>query len=166
MFITCSTYVLTVSPFGNPWQNHTNKWNMREVINHSTHTHLLNTIKFTLIQTLEKLCKKRVHGMEDFDNLYFWNTLNKTHQGIFLWNRNERLHTINKKHVYKEKKETTHGEMGENVITTSSNIYIYISIMNTKFAITKWSQDQYTRTVYLKDKEKKRYKKSSLHPSK
>ena len=35
---------------------------MREVINHSTHTHLLNTIKFILTQTLEKLCKKRVHG--------------------------------------------------------------------------------------------------------
>ena len=35
---------------------------MREVINHSTHTHLLNTIKSILTQTLEKLCKKRVHG--------------------------------------------------------------------------------------------------------
>ena len=35
---------------------------MREVINHSTHTHLLNTIKFILTQTLEKLCKKRVYG--------------------------------------------------------------------------------------------------------
>ena len=44
---------------------------MREVINHSTHTHLLNTIKSILTQTLEKLCKKRVHGKEDFDNLYF-----------------------------------------------------------------------------------------------
>ena len=43
---------------------------MREVINHSTHTHLLNTIKSTLTQTLEKLCKMKVHGMEDFDNLY------------------------------------------------------------------------------------------------
>ena len=36
----------------------------------------------------------------------FWNTLNKTHQGILVWNRNKGLHTI-KKHVYKEKKETT-----------------------------------------------------------
>ena len=44
---------------------------MREVINHSTHTHLLNTIKSILTQTLEKLCKKRVHGKKDFDNLYF-----------------------------------------------------------------------------------------------
>ena len=35
---------------------------MREVINHSTYTHLLNTIKYILTQTLEKLCKKRVHG--------------------------------------------------------------------------------------------------------
>ena len=42
---------------------------MREIINHSTHTHLLNTIKSTIIQTLEKLSKKRVYGMEDFDNL-------------------------------------------------------------------------------------------------
>ena len=35
---------------------------MREVINHSTHIHLLNTIKSILTQTLEKLCKKRVCG--------------------------------------------------------------------------------------------------------
>ena len=44
---------------------------MREVINHLTHTHLLNTIKSILTQTLEKLCKKRVHEKKDFDNLYF-----------------------------------------------------------------------------------------------
>ena len=36
--------------------------NMREVINHSTHIHLLNTIKYILTQTFEKLCKKRVYG--------------------------------------------------------------------------------------------------------
>ena len=35
---------------------------MREVINHSTHIHLLNTIKSILIQTLEKFYKKRVYG--------------------------------------------------------------------------------------------------------
>ena len=35
---------------------------MREVINHSTHTHLLNTIKSILTQTLEKLYKKRAYG--------------------------------------------------------------------------------------------------------
>ena len=92
---------------------------MREVINHSTRNHLLNTIKSTLTQTLEKLCNKRVHGMKDFDNLYFWNILNKTHHDILVWKKNKRLLTINKKHVYKERKETKHGEIGENVITTS-----------------------------------------------
>ena len=35
---------------------------MREVINRSTHIHLLNTRKSILTQTLEKLCKKRVYG--------------------------------------------------------------------------------------------------------
>ena len=35
---------------------------MREVINHSTHIHLLNTIKSILMKTLEKLFKKRVYG--------------------------------------------------------------------------------------------------------
>ena len=44
---------------------------MREVINHLTHTHLLNTIKSILTQTLEKLCKKRVYDKKDFNNLYF-----------------------------------------------------------------------------------------------
>ena len=34
---------------------------IREVINHSTYTHLLNTIKSILTQTLEKLCKNRVY---------------------------------------------------------------------------------------------------------
>ena len=48
------------------WQSMTKRQqtneHMREVINHSTHTHLLNTIKSILIQTLEKLCKKRVYS--------------------------------------------------------------------------------------------------------
>ena len=74
--------------------------------------HLLNFIKSILTQTFEKLFMKRVFGKKDFDNLYFWNTLNKTHQDILVWNRNKWLHTI-RKYAYKEKKETTHGEIGE-----------------------------------------------------
>ena len=41
---------------------HLSNKHMREVINHSTHIHLSNTIKSILRQTLEKLCKKRVYG--------------------------------------------------------------------------------------------------------
>ena len=134
---------------------------IREVINHSTHSHLLNTIKSILTQILEKLCKKRVHGKKDFDNLYFWNTLKKIHHSILVWNINKRLHTIYKNHVHKERKETTHAEIGETVITTSIYIYIYIHVEN-EYKVCYHN----VRTMYLKSKEKKRYKKSSLHPSK
>ena len=44
---------------------------MREVINYSTHTHLLNTIKSILAQTLEKLCKKRVYGKKTLTTCIF-----------------------------------------------------------------------------------------------
>ena len=30
-----------------------------------------------------------------------------------MWDRNIRLHTVNKKHMHKERKETTRGEIGE-----------------------------------------------------
>ena len=71
------TYVLNmihICPNNLPiWQSvtkpqQTNE-HMGEIINYSAH--LLNTIKSIITQTLEKLCKKRVHGMEDFDNLSF-----------------------------------------------------------------------------------------------
>ena len=100
----------------------------------------------------------------DFDNLYFLNTLNKTHQGIFVLNRNNRLHTINKKHVYKERKETTHERVSERKT--------YINIIEEKkkniMYVYKWSQDlMYKNNVSKKErKEKKKYIISSLHPSK
>ena len=37
-----------------------------------------------------------------------------------MWNKNKRFHTLYKKHVYKDRKETTHGERGER---TYINIY-------------------------------------------
>ena len=55
-----------------------------------------------------------------------------------MWNRNIRLHTIYKKHVHKERKETTHVKIGERTVITTSNVYISTS---TRFAITTWSQD-------------------------
>ena len=84
----------------------------------------------------------------DFDNLYFWNTLDKTHQGIFVWNGNNRLHTNNKKHVYKGRKETTHESVGERKT--------YINIIEEKIStmyVYKWSQ--YKNNVSKKERKEK-----------
>ena len=43
-------------------------------------------------------------------------------------NRNKRLHTIHKKRVHKERKETTHGEIGERTVITTSNVCMYVYI--------------------------------------
>ena len=51
--------------------------------------------------------------------------------------------------MHKEKKETTHEEIGETVITTS--IYIYIHIKN-EYKVCYHN----IRTMYLKSKENKR----------
>ena len=64
---------------------------------------------------------------------------------------NNRLHTNNKKHVYKERKETTHERVGErktyiNIIEeTISTMYVY-----------KWSQDlMYKNKNNVSKKERK-----------
>ena len=46
-----------------------------------------------------------------------------------------------KKHVYKDRKETTREEIGEKQHTLS---YIYMKI-NTMYVINKWSQDRCTK---------------------
>ena len=85
-----------------------------------------------------------------FDNLYFWNILNKIHHGIFVWNRNNRLQTNNKKHVYKGRKETTYERVGKrktyiNIKKEISTMYVY-----------KWSQDlMYKNNVSKKEKKGK-----------
>ena len=72
MFLTLNHICPNNLPF---WQSvtkpqQTNE-NMREVINHSTHTHFLNTkyiyiyiYIYIITQTLEKLCKKRAYGKQ------------------------------------------------------------------------------------------------------
>ena len=84
----------------------------------------------------------------DFNNLYFWNTLNKIHQGIFVWNRNNRLYTNNKKHVYKERKETIHERVGER------KTYINIKKVISTMYVYKWSQDHmYKNNVSKKERK-------------
>ena len=87
---------------------------------------------------------------EDFDNLYFWNTLNKTHQDIFVWNKNNRLHTSNKKHVHKERKETTHVRIGER------NIHQHIKKISTMY-VNNGHKTNVQRINVSKIEKRKRY---------
>ena len=56
--------------------------------------------------------------------------------------------------MYKERKETTHGEIGEKQHSSSSYIYIYMKI-NTMYIINKWLQDRVQEDNVTKKKEKK-----------
>ena len=80
--------------------------------------------------------------------------------------KNNRLHINNKKHVYKERKETTYEKVGERK-TYINNIEEKISTMY----IHKWSQDlMYKNLMYKNNVSKKERKEKlhniSLHPSK
>ena len=125
-----NTYILTISPFGNPWQNH-NKWTYERSHKLLNSYSLIEYNKIYLNTNFWKTLQEESLWQIDFDNLYFWNTLNKTHHGIFVWNRNNRLHTNNKKHVYKERKETTHERVDErktyinNIEEKISTMYVY-----------------------------------------
>ena len=158
-----NTYILTISPFGNRDKTTTNKWTYEKSHKSLNSYSLVEYNKIYLKTNSWKTLQEESLWQVEFDNLYFWNTLNKTHQEIFVWNRNNRLHTNNKKHVYKERKEPTHERVGEREIYIN-NIKEKISTMY----VYKWSQDlMYKKTVSKKErKEKKRYIISSLHPSK
>ena len=65
-----------------------------------------------------------------------------------MWNRNKRLHT-KKKHVYKDRKETTHVEIGEEDIHHHRHIYIYICMYVSK--ISKMYVNMVTRSMYKKE---------------
>ena len=101
------TYVLTIALFGNLWQNHNKQTYERSHKSLNSYS-LVEYNKIYSNTNSGKILQEESLWQVDLDNLYFWNTLNKTHQGIFVWNRNNRLHTSNKKHVHKERKETTH----------------------------------------------------------
>ena len=99
---------------------------MREVINLSIHTYLLNYNKIYPNTNPWKTLQEESLWQDDIDNLYFWNTLNKTHHDILVWNKNNKLHIVYKNHVHKERKEIAHVKISEKkIITTSIYIYIY-----------------------------------------
>ena len=108
MFLTWFTYVLTIHD-----KTITNKWTYERSHKSLNSYSLVEYNKIYPNTNSWKTLQEEILWQEDFVNLYFWNTLNKTHQGILVWNKNIRLHTLNKKYVYKERKETTYGEIGE-----------------------------------------------------
>ena len=121
------TYVLTISLFGNPWQNH-NKQMTYERSHKSLNSYSLVEYNKIYPNTNSwKTLQEESLWQVDFDNLYFWNTLNKTHQGIFVWNRNNRLHTSIRNMCIKSEKKTTHEGVGER--KTYININKEISTM-------------------------------------
>ena len=145
------TYVLTISPFGNPWQSH-NKQIRYERSHKSLNSYSLVEYNNIYPNTNSwKTLQEESLWHEDFDNLYFWDTLNKTYQGIFVWNQNNRLHTSNKNHVYKERKETTHVWVGER------NIHQHIEKISTMY-VNNGHKTQGTRINVSKVEKRKRYK--------
>ena len=113
MFLTWITYVLTISPLAIHDKTTTNKWTYERSHKSLNSYSLIEYNKIYPNTNSRKTLQEESLWQVDFDNLCFWNTLNKTHQGILLWNRNNRLHTSNKKHVFKDRKETTHLKVGE-----------------------------------------------------
>ena len=130
-----NTYVLTIPPLAILDKTTTNKWAYERNYKSLNSYSLVEYNKIYLIKNSWKTLQEKSLWQVEFDNLYFWKTLNKTYQGIFVWNRNNRLHTSNKKHVYKGRKKTTHERVGErktyiNIKKEISTMYVY-----------KWSQD-------------------------
>ena len=137
------TYVLTISPFSNPWKNH-NKQIRYEISHKSLNSYSLVEYNKIYPNTNSwKTLQEESLWQVDFDNLYFWNTLNKTYQGIFVWNINNRLHTSNKNHVYKEIKETTHVRIGER------NIHQHIKKIRTMY-VNNGHKTHVQERMYLK----------------
>ena len=131
----------------------TNKWTYERSHKSLNSYSLVEYNKIYLNTNSWKTLQEESSWQEDFDNLYFWNILNKTHHGILVWNRFNSLHTLYKKHVLKKRKETTHVKIGERTVITTSNVYISTS---TRFVITIWSQDlRYMNNVSKKEKKEK-----------
>ena len=105
-------------------------------------------ISLTLLRTLEKLCKKRDHGIVDLQPI-LTETLKQDSSRHQVWNIGK-LYTRNMC-IKKEKKQHM-WDKGE-----EKNIHHHIS---KEYNVRqKWSQDHCTRS-------EKQYNKTSLHPSK
>ena len=73
------TYVLKISPFSNPWKTITNKRAYERSHKSLNSYSLVEYNKIYPNTNSWKTLQEESLWQEDFDNLYFWNTLNKTH---------------------------------------------------------------------------------------
>ena len=111
-----NTYVLPIppSPLAIRDKTTTNKWTYERSHKSLNSYALVEYNKIYLNTNSWKTLQEESSWQIDFNNLYFWNTLNKTHQGILVWDKNNRLHTIYKKYVHKDrKKKTKHVKVAE-----------------------------------------------------
>ena len=132
------TYVQQSPPLAIYDKTITNKWTYERSHKSLNSYSLVEYNKIYPNTNFWKILQEQSLWLVDFDNLYFWNTWNKTYQGIFVWNRNNRMHTGNKKHVHKERKETTH------VRIDKINIHQLIKKISTMYV------NMVTRPVYKK----------------
>ena len=150
MILTCETHMSSQSsPLKIRDKTTTNKWAYEKSHKSLNSYSLVKYNKIYPITTSWKTLQEENLWQVDFDNLYFWNTLNKTYQGIFVWNRNNKLHTSNKKHVYKGRKETTHEGVSE------SKTYININRSKVQCISINGHNTSCTRIMYLKRKKRK-----------
>ena len=71
-----NTYVLTISPFSNLWQNHNKQMNIYERSHKSLNSYsLVEYNKIYPNTNFWKTLQEESLWQVDFDNLYFWNTL-------------------------------------------------------------------------------------------
>ena len=70
---------LRISSFGNLWQNHNKQMKYER-----SHKSLVEYNKIYLNTNSWNFLQEESLWQVDFDNLYFWNTLNKIYQDIFV----------------------------------------------------------------------------------
>ena len=88
-----NTYVLIISPLEIRDKTTINKWTYERSHKSLNSYSLVEYNKIYPNTNSWKTVQEESLWQVDFDNLYFWNNLNKTHQDIFMWNKNNRLHT-------------------------------------------------------------------------
>ena len=129
----------------------TNKWTYERSHKSLNLYSLVKYNKIYPITTSWKTLQEENLWQVDFYNLYFWNTLNKTYQGIFVWNRNNRLHTIYPNtNSLKTLQEESLWQVDFN------NLYFWNTLNKTHQGIFVWNRNNRLHTSNTKHVHKER----------